>query len=112
MPDPAISVLVVTPDDAHTMRHTLAALQRQTIRERIELVLIGPNASLLHPPDGLCEGFASVRRLEVRPFLSLGKIVAEGVRVATTRAFSARGSLRHGMRQNPKAQWKLTHFAS
>lgn len=82
MPDPALSVLVITPDEPATMRHTLAALGRQTIRDRIELVLVGPTESALRVPEQTIAGFAAVRRVVVEPFDSLGQITAAGVRDA------------------------------
>ncbi len=83
MPEPVLSVLVFTPDEPSTMRHTLAALGRQTIRGQIELVLVGPSAAALRVPEETIMGFAAVKRVVVEPFESLGHVTAAGVREAS-----------------------------
>jgi hypothetical protein len=83
MPEPALSVLVFTPDAPATMRHTLAALGRQTLRAQIEVVLVGPTESALRVPDESIAGFAAVQRVVVERFESLGQVTAAGVRAAS-----------------------------
>ena len=41
-PRVALSVVMVSPDSFETIRTTVAALQRQTVKERLEVIVIGP----------------------------------------------------------------------
>lgn len=43
---PALTVLVATSGRGRTVRRTLRHLSAQTIAERVEVILIGPEASL------------------------------------------------------------------
>ncbi|MDA0323406.1 MAG: hypothetical protein O2923_11930 [Verrucomicrobia bacterium] len=83
MNEPAISAIVITPDTWHTMGNTLAALQTQTIRAQIQLVLVGPTLEALAVPDDVLAGFHSVERVSAPSVSSLGEVTAAGVRGAT-----------------------------
>jgi hypothetical protein len=54
---PLLSVILPTCDDYSTIRRTVRALNRQTIRERIELVIVAPVDDPAVPKDEVA-GFA------------------------------------------------------
>lgn len=83
MAEPLLSAILITPDDWRTMRHTLGAMRRQTIRDRIELVLVGPSEAGLGMPDEKVAGFTDVVRVTVQPMKALGEAAAAGLRAAS-----------------------------
>ena len=83
MPATRLSVLLVTPDTWTTWSTTLAALRGQTIRDRIEVVLVGPTLDAIDIPDSEVAGFAAVRRVAVPNMARMGQAYAEGVRATT-----------------------------
>ena len=83
MPATRLSVLLVTPDTWTTWSTTLAALRTQTIRDRIELVLVGPALDAIDVPDSEVTSFAAVRKVAVPNMARLGRAYAEGVRAST-----------------------------
>jgi hypothetical protein len=83
MVEPAISAILVTPDDWTNMRNTLQALRGQTIREQLELVLVGPSRAAINAPAAELSGFAAVQYVGIPDFRMLGQAYAAGVRAAT-----------------------------
>jgi hypothetical protein len=81
--EPTLSAILVTLDDWTNMRNTLQALRRQTIREQIELVLLGPSPNSLAAPDSELAGFAAIRKASEPAIRTLGEAYAIGVRAAT-----------------------------
>jgi hypothetical protein len=77
---PAVAVIVIVPGDYATIKATLACLQAQTIRDRIELVLATISRDRLGLPDSAVEGFWGVQVLEIGPIRSSGPIRAAAIR--------------------------------
>jgi hypothetical protein len=79
-----LAVVLVTTLGARTLRRTVRHLREQTIRDRIELVLVGPTEAALAEltTDDLAE-FAAVRRVAVGPITNVDRSAAPGIRAAT-----------------------------
>lgn len=78
---PKLAVILVT-DTYATIRAVVERLRRQTIRERVELVLVAPDASAMIEGLALRDEFASVQVIE-HQLTSLGPARAAGIRAAT-----------------------------
>jgi len=59
-PSPALSVILPTSRGIAHVARTLRALRAQTVRHRLELVIVAPSASITLDPD-MAEGFAGVQ---------------------------------------------------
>ncbi len=79
---PELSVIVITPDDYQTVRATVRALGRQTVRERIEVVFCAPSAAQLALDDGDLEGFAGHQVVEIGELTSTSAARTAGIRAA------------------------------
>jgi hypothetical protein len=80
---PAMSVVVASLDGIRTMRRTLAALSAQTVRDRIELILVGPTEEALARKDPRdTDGFFAVHTLAVGPIENTDRAAAHGIRIA------------------------------
>jgi hypothetical protein len=79
---PALSVVLVTPDRYSKIRMTVRHLLEQTIVRRIELVLVCPSRPALGHIDADLSMFAAHQILEVDKFVSLAPPRAAGVRAA------------------------------
>lgn len=77
-----ISVVLSTATGYAAVRATVAHLCRQTIRDRIELVLVGPDAAALAGPEKELRGFLAVRHVAVGPRATVARANAAGVRAA------------------------------
>lgn len=65
---PTLSIILVTPTSLSRLEGTLLALQTQTIRERLEIILIVPDAEAAgHDPEGLLKGFQNVQIVPIGP---------------------------------------------
>ncbi len=80
---PDMSVILITPDSFETLRRTVGALRRQTVRERIELVIVGPLADRLAIVESDLEGFAGRHIVEIGEMTSSSVARAAGIRAAT-----------------------------
>lgn len=81
---PDISVILVVPDGFEPTRRTVQCLRAQTVRDRIELILVGPTDAALReldPPE--TAGFFDVRTVAAGLIENVDKAVLHGVRVAT-----------------------------
>ena len=47
--EPRLSLIVISPDAYATVRRTVRCLKQQTIRDRLELVFVAPDASTFKP---------------------------------------------------------------
>jgi predicted dehydrogenase len=75
-----IAVVVVTPDSFGTIRRTVRHLRAQTVRDRIELILVGPTGEDLRDRDASdIDGFASVLDIAVGSIDNVDKAAAHGV---------------------------------
>ena len=82
--EPALSVILATPDCYETIRKTIKHLRRQTVRHLLEIIIVAPSASLLHPDESDLEGFFRVRIVEAGLMTSIGSANAKGIRQATS----------------------------
>lgn len=86
MPDstlPALSVVVVTPERFCNIRRTVRHLRAQTVRDRIELVIVAPTEPALSDAEAHeLDGFASVVRVAAGPVSNVDHASAAGVRAA------------------------------
>jgi hypothetical protein len=81
---PALAVLVVTSRRGATLRRTLRHLQAQTIVDRIELFLIGPDEDSFDDLDPAeTAGFAHCRRVGVGPIEEVERAFVPGILAAT-----------------------------
>lgn len=81
---PALSVLVATSGRGRTVRRTLRHLRAQSIADRVEVILIGPEESSFDDL-GASEtaGFARCRRLGIGPFDEVERAFVPGIRSAS-----------------------------
>jgi len=80
---PAISVVMITAGSFKTLRRALWHLSRQTIRDRIEVVIIAPAVdSLSDMPDGALSAFWGSQVVPVGPIVNGDKQAAAALRVA------------------------------
>jgi hypothetical protein len=80
---PSITVITVTPDGYDNIRRTIAHLKAQTIRERIELIVVAPSRARLAGFEQDLAGFLRHEIVEVGPIRSTGVAIAAGIRRAT-----------------------------
>lgn len=79
----AMSVILTTPDNFETIRMTLTYMSRQSIRELLEIVIVGPNDKL--EVDGeLMKVFHSYQVVTTK-ITSIGKANAQGIRLAKSK---------------------------
>jgi hypothetical protein len=80
---PELSVVIATPDRFDSIAATIAHLQRQTARQRLEIVIVAPSIQELRPNASALDGFACFQVVEVGTVNSIGRANAAGVRAAT-----------------------------
>ncbi len=80
---PALSVILCTPDSYDTIRATIGYLRKQTVRRRMELVIVAPSAERLRLNAGELSDFLSYQVVEIGEMRSIGCGNAAGVRGAT-----------------------------
>jgi hypothetical protein len=81
MAEPELSVILAT-DTYATIRPVIECVRRQTIRDRIELVLVAPSAGAVAPVQSHRDEFAAITVVEA-PVQDMGKAKAAGVHAAT-----------------------------
>lgn len=79
--EPKLAVILAT-DTYATIRVVVERLRRQTIRDELELVLVGPSLEELREALAFRDEFAAVHIIE-HPLTSLGPARAAGIRAAT-----------------------------
>jgi hypothetical protein len=79
---PALSSIIVTPDDYDTIATTVRHLSAQSIAAQIELVIVAPRADRVRVPPNDNASFHSVRIVEIGALESLAAAKAIGVSVA------------------------------
>jgi hypothetical protein len=80
---PALSSILITPDDYGAITKTMQHLRAQTIAKQIELVIVAPRADGLHIPPEVEASFYSVKVVEITALGSLAVARAAGVAAAT-----------------------------
>lgn len=51
-PSPDMSVVLVTPDRYETIRQTIKHLRAQTVRDRLEVIIVAPSSQTSAEPQG------------------------------------------------------------
>lgn len=80
---PELTVLIVTPDSYETIRRTVRHLRAQTVRDRLELLIVAPSRAGLGLPEHEVAGFRRVRVVEVGQIERMSPAKAAGVRKAS-----------------------------
>lgn len=78
----ALSVILITPDHYASLRGTIRRLRAQSVRERMEIVIVAPSADSLDLDEGELSEFRQFRVAETGPIRSVGPAYAAGVRAA------------------------------
>lgn len=88
--DPAMSVVIVTPDKYEVIRKTIRHLQAQTVSDRLEIIIVAPSRKELGLVQGDVAGFHSYTIIESRDIrvLSAAKAAAIPHTHATIIAFA------------------------
>lgn len=80
---PELSVVIATPDRYETIRKTIRHLRTQTVRDRLEVVIVAPSKDSLALDHAELDAFAGFQVVEIGRVDSLGRGNAAGVRAAT-----------------------------
>jgi glycosyltransferase involved in cell wall biosynthesis len=80
---PEISVVIVTPDHYNTIRKTIRHLRAQTVRDKLEIVIVAPSAERLALDVSELKDFFRFLVVEVGKIESTGEAVAAGVHNAS-----------------------------
>lgn len=80
---PEISVVIVTPDNFATIRNTMAHLRKQTVKDRMEIVIVAPSTDRLEPDNSELTDFLRTKVVEVGSVESVARGNAAGIRQAT-----------------------------
>jgi hypothetical protein len=104
--EPALSVVLATPDSYDTVRLTMQFLRAQTVRDQVEVVLVGPTEEGLRAPAADLEGFWGHQLVAVGPVSSIARVNATGVRRA--RASLVALAEDHAF---PEPEWAATFIA-
>jgi hypothetical protein len=80
---PALSVVLATPDNFETIQKTIHYLQKQTICDELELVIVAPSLMQLSSHLTELKDFLSYQIVEVGEITAIGWANAAGVRRAT-----------------------------
>ena len=84
MTEPILSILISTPARCATLVRPLRFLKRQTIRDRIELILLAPSETAFDDLDpASIEGYAAVKKLAVGSIATVEECFAPGIEAAT-----------------------------
>jgi len=81
---PEMSVVLVTRTPFRSIRKIIRHLLRQTVSDRLELLIVVPSRDELALEDSEVQGFGAVRVLEVGPIVSMPQAKLVAVRNATT----------------------------
>ncbi len=79
----ALSVVMVTPDSFETLRTTSTALRRQTVCDRLEVVVVGPSSVRVDLDEEALSDFASWQFVEVAKTDSSSEMRAAGIQAAS-----------------------------
>jgi hypothetical protein len=105
---PALSVVVVTPERFANIRRTVRPLRAQTVQRQIELLLVAPTEEALadHEPHEL-DGFFRVRMFGVGPVENVDVASAHGLLAAAAPAVATVED--HAF---PDAGWAAAHIVA
>jgi hypothetical protein len=85
---PPLSVVLSSPDTFEGLRTTLHYLTAQTVRDQIELVLVGPESDAFEVDATLLAGFRDVRVVRIPRVRTIAQANAAGVRAARGRVIA------------------------
>jgi GT2 family glycosyltransferase len=74
-----MSVVLVTPDNYETIRKTIKHLRAQTVRDKLEVVIVAPSVEKLDLVESEMKDFPQFYLVECGEFSSTGGAVAAGV---------------------------------
>lgn len=80
---PELSVVIVTPDDFATINNTMGCLMNQTVKDKMEIVIVAPSADCINPHNSETVDFPWVKVVEVGTVKSIAWGNAEGARHVT-----------------------------
>jgi GT2 family glycosyltransferase len=78
-----MSVVLLTPKGYETIRRTIGHLREQTVRDRLEIVIVAPAAPELDLDRGELADFGGVQVVETGPMVSAAAARVAGIRRAT-----------------------------
>lgn len=78
-----LSVILITPDSYETIRRTVHCLRSQSIKNRMELVIVAPSTNALQIDPSELREFLQYRIVETGKIRSIGSAYAEGIRQAS-----------------------------
>lgn len=79
----ALSVILITPDRYERIRKTVAHLRAQTIKQRLELIIVAPSVEALQAEGRELEEFCRFRIVALGEVRSLPHAMAAGARAAS-----------------------------
>lgn len=77
-----LSVIIITSDNYDSIRKTISYLQKQTVQNQIELVIVAPSLATLELNTNDVADFYCYQVIEVGKIVSIGSSYAAGVRHA------------------------------
>ncbi len=80
---PSLAVILVTPDTYETVRETVEALRRQTIRAQVEVIIVGPANGVSSLDPAAADDFWRLHAVELAAIESRGAAYAAGIRAAS-----------------------------
>jgi hypothetical protein len=80
--EPALSVVLITPDSFETIRRTVGCLARQSVADRIELVIVAPQDATIEIDAALVAHLAGVQVVRLASLTPTGPGRAAGIRAA------------------------------
>ena len=80
---PAMSLIVITPDRFETIRKLMRGLRAQTIKEKLEIVIVSPSIHTLDLDESQLQGFGGFCLVEFGPIQSSAEARATGIRKAS-----------------------------
>ena len=81
--EPLLSVVLATPGRFNSIRNTVCCLLAQSIKDRIELIIVTPSRKRLEVDENDFADFFALKIVELPDMNSVGSANAAGVRVAT-----------------------------
>ncbi|HJR41193.1 MAG TPA: glycosyltransferase [Gemmatimonadaceae bacterium] len=79
---PSLSVIIITPDSFDTIRQTVRCLARQSVCERMELLILAPREARIDVDEQLVAPLAATRVVPVPSVTPTGPVRAAGIRAA------------------------------
>lgn len=79
---PEMSVVIVTPDDYETIRKVIRCLHAQTVKDRLQLIIVAPSAEALVVDPSELKDFFQYRIIGIGKIDSIASASAAGLRQA------------------------------